>query len=259
MGLIGNYSVLLKSPATFGAGVTPASYRSAWNGSGAARGRFTVIPGTASHPQGTEPPYSWVIARQGGSLAAQRTITGAGSLALDLKKGVACSADLNGAGSVSSAAAALIVEMVSSLTGSGTISGPSLQAIMAMAATLAGSGEISDAAQALIVDMGTTLVGAGVVSGNFVGYASMSAEITSAGDLLTSANVGSAVWSSVEVESGLTALQAMKIMAAALAGKISGGGTGTIVIRSAVEDGKERITATVTSEGDRTAITYDLT
>lgn len=49
------------------------------------------------------------------------------------------------------------------------------------------------------------------------------------------------------------------MMAAAMAGKISGADTSTVRIRSAVADDKERITAAVDGDGNRTAITVDLT
>jgi len=61
------------------------------------------------------------------------------------------------------------------------------------------------------------------------------------------------------IETGLTLRGALRLMVAALAGKISGGGTTTITIRNAVADSKARITATVDSSGNRTAITTDLT
>lgn len=61
-----------------------------------------------------------------------------------------------------------------------------------------------------------------------------------------------------DVETGLTLRQALRLVTAATAGKISGGGTATVTIRNAVADGVDRIVATVTSDGDRTAITYDL-
>lgn len=60
------------------------------------------------------------------------------------------------------------------------------------------------------------------------------------------------------VETGLTPRQALRLMTAALAGKISGAGTTTIVIRNAVADSKDRITATVDSNGNRSAITADM-
>jgi hypothetical protein len=41
-----------------------------------------------------------------------------------------------------------------------------------------------------------------------------------------------------------------------LAGEVSGGGTTTITFRS-TDDTKDRVVATVDSNGNRTAITYD--
>lgn len=61
------------------------------------------------------------------------------------------------------------------------------------------------------------------------------------------------------VETGLTLRQAMRLLAAAAAGELSGAATTTIVIRNAVADSKDRITATVDSSGNRSAITVDLT
>ncbi len=61
------------------------------------------------------------------------------------------------------------------------------------------------------------------------------------------------------IETGLTPRQALRLLAAACAGKLSGAATTTIVIRNAVADGKDRITATVDADGNRSAITVDLT
>lgn len=62
------------------------------------------------------------------------------------------------------------------------------------------------------------------------------------------------------IETGLTPVQALRLIAAALAGKVSGGGTGTVTVRNAVADSKDRIVATTPdANGNRTAITVDLT
>jgi hypothetical protein len=61
------------------------------------------------------------------------------------------------------------------------------------------------------------------------------------------------------IETGVTLRGTFRLLLAALAGKISGGGTTTITIRNAVADSKPRITATVDSSGNRTAITTDQT
>lgn len=63
---------------------------------------------------------------------------------------------------------------------------------------------------------------------------------------------------SAGVETGLTPRQALRLISAALAGKISGAGTTTVVIRNAVADSKPRITATVDSSGNRSALTIDV-
>ena len=61
-----------------------------------------------------------------------------------------------------------------------------------------------------------------------------------------------------DIETGLTLRQALRLVTAATAGKISGGGTATVTIRNAVADGADRIVAEVDSAGNRTAITYSL-
>lgn len=57
---------------------------------------------------------------------------------------------------------------------------------------------------------------------------------------------------------GYSLEQSLKLCLAALAGKVSGAATTTVAIRAA-DDSKARITATVTADGDRTALTLDAT
>lgn len=62
------------------------------------------------------------------------------------------------------------------------------------------------------------------------------------------------------IETGLTPVQSLRLIAAVLAGKVSGGGTGTVTVRNAVADSKDRIVATTPdANGNRSAITVDLT
>ena len=55
---------------------------------------------------------------------------------------------------------------------------------------------------------------------------------------------------------GFTRDEAVRIILAAMAGKLSGGGTITISIRAA-DDSKNRIVATVDANENRTALTLD--
>jgi hypothetical protein len=61
------------------------------------------------------------------------------------------------------------------------------------------------------------------------------------------------------IETGLTPRGAIRLIAAAAAGKASGLNTTTAVYRNAVQDSKARLTATVDEHGNRTAITADTT
>lgn len=61
------------------------------------------------------------------------------------------------------------------------------------------------------------------------------------------------------MEVGLTYKQSIRLLLAAMAGKVSGAGGGTITFRNPVADDKDRIVATVDASGNRTAITYDVT
>lgn len=58
------------------------------------------------------------------------------------------------------------------------------------------------------------------------------------------------------IETGWTVRKILRVMSAALAGKLSGAATTTNTIRD-VTDAKARITATVDADGNRTAITLD--
>lgn len=60
------------------------------------------------------------------------------------------------------------------------------------------------------------------------------------------------------IEVGLTMREALRLILAATAGKVSGAAGTSITIRNAVADSKDRIVATVDASGNRTAITYDV-
>lgn len=60
------------------------------------------------------------------------------------------------------------------------------------------------------------------------------------------------------IEPGMTLRQALRLIAAATAGKVSGAGGNTVTIRSAQADHRNRIVATVDGSGNRSAIVTDL-
>jgi len=72
---------------------------------------------------------------------------------------------------------------------------------------------------------------------------------------LAVAAAGAEMWAQ-QLEGTFTAEQMMRIMVAALAGKLSGADTGNIAIRD-IADTKDRIQATTTVEGNRLTVTLD--
>ncbi len=76
--------------------------------------------------------------------------------------------------------------------------------------------------------------------------------------LNANANADASLDRTAGVETGVTVRQALRVMLAALAGKASGLATTTAVYRN-TPDTKDRITATVDSNGNRSAVTLDTT
>ena len=98
----------------------------------------------------------------------------------------------------------------------------------------------------ILADTGTD--GVVVAAGSKTGYALTSGERDSIAAALLDLSNG--------VETSLTLRGAMRLIAAASAGKLSGAGTTTITIRN-VGDTKSRITATVDADGNRSSVTVD--
>src|SRR3990167_3813650 len=103
----------------------------------------------------------------------------------------------------------------------------------------AGAAALESTAQSILADTGTDGVALTVAERNAVADALL--------DLVDA------------IEVGLTFRQAVAIMAAALAGKLSGLPGLSPIFRNAVADSKNRISATVDADGNRLTITYDLT
>lgn len=208
----------------------------------------------AGIPDGYRNQYAWLQPQKAGAIASRNQIFGDGEATASIAGGVNGEATLAGTGTLTGTGA-LIISMVAALTGSGTITDADIVGYLQLAATLAGEGDLAGAATA-IGHAAAALSGSGDADGLATALGTLAAEITVTGDLLTTANVGDAVWA-VLIEAGLTAQQAMRVIAAATAGKVSGAETATITFRNAVADNADRIVATVSS-GNRTAITYDL-
>jgi hypothetical protein len=107
-----------------------------------------------------------------------------------------------------------------------------------------------------LVNRPATITGAGTLAGTMRGRARMASTIRV--NALSQDDVTGAVLET-PIEPGLTLRQALRLIAAATAGKVSGASGSTVTIRSAEADHKNRIVATVDASGNRSAITTDLT
>jgi hypothetical protein len=90
-----------------------------------------------------------------------------------------------------------------------------------------------------------------------IGDLPTNAELAAALDPLpTAAEIADTVWDEV-VDGSTTARQSMRLQNSAAAGKLSGAATTTVTIRD-LADTKDRVTATVDEDGNRTAVTLDV-
>ena len=279
--LIGNYQVYSKHPGReFGGAV--GLMRTDYRKSSPARARFTGMAGwepKSGVPDGVRPPYTWVLPLKDGGLSSRNIITGTGTLSASGALGRNMLAALAGSGELS-ATGALIVSALADLTGSGTISAADLLAVLQAAADLTGSGSLAADVGALGWMLGD-LAGSGSLSAPPYATGTLAADIQPFTELSPQA-LASAVWDAVAadsnatgsmgekvndagsasnpwtevIEGNYTASELLRIMAAALAGELSGAATSTITI-TGIDGTTHRIVATVDADGNRTAVTLD--
>lgn len=202
-------------------------------------------------------------------------LTGSIGSALNAVAAMAGSGDLAGAiiGSV---------QMLSAITGNSAVTGNIIGA-WNMGADLVGIGGVVSSLTAIanlisdVISSSALSISQGAIPTN------ISADISSA-STLSPENLAAAVWNSIaasfnlagtmgnklnsaggaanpwdiEIEPGWTAEEILRVIAAVLAGKVSGAGTGTETFRD-ITDVKDRVTATVDNNGNRTTITLDAT
>lgn len=216
-------------------------------------------------------------------------LTGSGTIsAAALTLIVQLAADLTGSGTISSATLQAIAGLSAALSGSGTISASTLSLIVSMIASLTGSGEASGDLKGIANMSADIVVTGGALTAGQVADAVWDELIAdhldagstgeklnsaaSAGDPWSTALPGAyavgtaghivgnilstipdAVWAEA-LEAGFDASKLVRIIAAAVAGK-SSGGPSSPVFRN-VGDTQDQITGVATSDGDRTSATY---
>lgn len=265
MGLLANnYRDTLGAFQTFGATITNNAYPSVRlqnHHRTAANRNISAGEGITSElvavPSGNRHPSAWVMPQQAGALAARNTLTGDGGITdADRWAVKLATAALTGDGTLT-AFGGLVVNLIASVAGSGTISAGNLQAFLAAVANLTGSGGMTDADLEGFGAILATLTGSGTLDASVLtGIGELDADIVVTGIGLSTANVGQAVWSAL-LEAGFTAEDLLRLAAASAAAKLSGAAGTEIVIRD-VSDQHDIITATVDADGNRSAVMLDL-
>lgn len=258
--LVGNYSILNKNPCRWfggnstahasGRGQSVTVNRSNWSTSGAAR-NMSVQDGASnlywSLPNGYN---AWIFPITAGYLASHNLIAGDGDAAASIAGGRNAVCAITGEGTFAGTGQ-LIVSASAALSGVGTFAGLGV-GTLAASATLSGDGDLT-ALLGAIASVTSTLDGMGDIAATIRATGELAAEINVTGDLLTTATVGSAVWSE-SLEAGFSADRILRIIAAAVAGE-STGGPDTPAFRN-VSDTENMISGDADADGNRSNITY---
>jgi hypothetical protein len=206
-------------------------------------------------PSGYTNQYSWVQPQKAGGIKSFREAEGSATGTLNLAAGKNAVGTSDGV-ATATATLQLVVSGIGTSNGAATVSG-NVYAALNGAATSAGSATVSGSIQALAWGVGTSN-GAATVTAVRYATGQLQGSIAPAITLEASA-FSTYLLDEEDVESGMSLREALRLVAAATAGKISGASGSTITIRNAVADSKDRIVAEVDVDGNRTSITYDLT
>lgn len=254
MVLLGNYAVVNKSCGRSFAGSTsqdrsnfntPGSVRNMWVGWAGLNRAYGV-------PIGYNPEYSIYDPPSSGGIASRGFVLGDGEITFgNLAGGRNAEADLTGTGDITDAACGLIVSAVADLIGTGDISADLIGTLQAVA-DLAGTGDLTAALGAL-AGLAADLTGTGDAAADASALGSMSGDINVTGELLSTANVGDAVWEYL-AEGNYTAVGILRVLAAVMAGKTDI--TGTTVTFRDLNDVADRVVAEMTGS-ERTTVTLD--
>lgn len=243
-----------------------------------------TLRGKTAWPNGYRNEYAWSQAPKAGGLASTLHVRGSGDVSDAEAWAVKLAqAALTGTGDLT-AIGGLIVQLVAAITGSGTVSNADIKAFLQAVAALTGSGGVSDADLEGLGALLAALTASGTAAGStLTGIGELDADIVVTGTGLTTANVGTAVWAALAsannepltmgeklndagsasnpwtevIESGYTAAQILRLIAAAVQGDATGLESGAPTFKG-LDGTTDRISATYTS-GTRTVTGRDAT
>lgn len=219
MSLLGNYSIILKNPATFIGGTQVSNCRSAFNSMAQNRQRYYPetsdgFPATTAIPEGYLAPNAWMLPYEIGSMTTSN-LNGVGSVVVSGTNGLSAQLTMAGVG-VLEATGGLLAGLELTIAGVGDLTlvgGGLLEAIVSMA----GSGVFSAAVSA---EAGLTLSLSGVGSMTLApsGTGEMTLEIYVNESQATVNQIVAAVWSALASEYNISGTMGEKLNGAGSAG-----------------------------------------
>lgn len=219
MSLLGNYSVILKNPATFIGGTQVSNCRSAFNGTGQLRKRYypedvSGLPTTTSLPEGYLAPNAWMLPYDIGSMTTSN-LNGSGSLSSSGVSGLAGTVTMDGSGLLE-ATGGLLAGLTVEMSGSGDLTllgGGLLEAIV----TMAGEGLLTGALGAT-AGLTVTMEGVGTLTASPQGTGEMVVEIYVNESQSQVDQIVAAVWSALASEYNVSGTMGNKLNGAGSAG-----------------------------------------
>jgi hypothetical protein len=219
MALLGNYSVILKNPATFIGGTQVSNCCSAFNASGQLKQRFypeTVegLPTTTALPEGYLAPHAWMLPYDLGSMTTSN-LNGSATLSSVGVAGLSGTVTMSGEGLLT-ATGGLLAGLVVTMEGTGNltaIGGGLLEAIVAMA----GEGTL-EAAIGATAGLTVTMDSVGILVANPSGTGEMVLEIYVNESQATVDQIVAAVWSALATEYNVSGTMGNKLNGAGSAG-----------------------------------------
>lgn len=217
-------------------------------------GGFDEIFG--AYPNGALAPGAFVLPIKPGSMSSYTLA----STALAGSAGLIRARPMSGSATLTLTVSNAQLDQIASIIASGSFVLAKADAGLAAAAGMSGSSTFvfakADAAIGAIFSV--TASGALVLSPDADLSALAFMEASAGGPTpLSPEGLATALLDQNDIETGYTLREALRLVLSSLAGKISGAGTSTITIRNVTDD-KNRIVATVDSNGNRTSITYDV-
>ena len=252
MALLGNYSVLHKSPSKYMAGTVASGDRAAFNKAGAARNLSMQAEGgepLLGIPHGFGAFGAWMLPVKAGAMVSRRlaevsiAMSGNGAEGMGMAGEATLSLDAAGFGGLIAggvAVAPIVVSAVGAVTATIGTDG---------AATMTMAGSAAPGALGWLVGGATITVNGAVVS-----YARGHMTGTTEEQGLTVAGVTNAVWSKI-LDSGFNAAEIMRLLAAHAAGDAAGLESGAPEFKS-LDGAKTRIAGTY-SAGTREVTARD--